>query len=408
MKEKLIENKLEFLNLLIILMHMMILFIGSIQAVYGIITLKKLSITLLLIAPVELILYIIYKIKNKNITKSEIIIYILFILSGLSLFGTTDLNTSIWGFTNRYEGLLMIYSYYIVFLITSTIKNKTYKDFITYFILLIGFTNFIYGLFQMDILGTNIIEIKQKWDYARGFQGNSMYYSSLIIMCYFIPLGKFLYNSKINIITVIIFTLAAIISGSMGLCVSTIIVFIFTIIKHIVKKEKNIIIKLIICLLIFLSVGGLFFIKERKYSKDIKELSKEISSTVKNKKVEESYGTGRIHIWENVIKKSKENLLFGVGIDNLYNSFNKKLIDKKSNLPVDKAHNEYLQKIVCEGIISGITYILFLAIIFKQNYKENNYLFMPFLAYTIQAFFNISVIRVAPFFWIITGLLNKE
>lgn len=109
----------------------------------------------------------------------------------------------------------------------------------------------------------------------------------------------------------------------------------------------------------------------------------------------------------------------GVGIDNYSLAFKPKLKDKKSGLIIDKAHNEYLQKILCEGIISGILYTVFMFYIFldKSNYNSSSLyfgLFLAFTAYCVQAFFNISVTRVAPFFYIILGLLlhnkieNKE
>ena len=68
-----------------------------------------------------------------------------------------------------------------------------------------------------------------------------------------------------------------------------------------------------------------------------------------------------------------------------------------------------------EGIFKCITYIIFLVwIFFKGIYviiKSNKVeplligLFLSFVGYSIQAFFNISVTRVAPIFFIICGLL---
>ena len=53
-----------------------------------------------------------------------------------------------------------------------------------------------------------------------------------------------------------------------------------------------------------------------------------------------------------------------------------------------------------------------LIIIVLNNYKSNDMiksiLFLGFFAYITQIFFSISVIRVAPIYWIILGLLMSE
>lgn len=81
---------------------------------------------------------------------------------------------------------------------------------------------------------------------------------------------------------------------------------------------------------------------------------------------------------------------------------------------VDKAHNEYLQIAVTLGFPALIFYVSFLFMIIIKSVKiilccKNNTItlciFAGFLAYIIQAFFNISVVSVAPVYWSVTGLL---
>ena len=88
----------------------------------------------------------------------------------------------------------------------------------------------------------------------------------------------------------------------------------------------------------------------------------------------------------------------------------------KNGFYIDKVHNEYLQKLVTEGIFSLITYMLLLLLLFIKSIKKITKnkdtllitLFISFLTYAIQAFFNISVICVAPLFYILMGLLASE
>ena len=80
--------------------------------------------------PVLIILYII---NYKKITYIDIITYILIILALVSTIFAQDINISIFGETNRNEGLLTILNYYFVFL---NVKNMERKAFLTVVFLL--------------------------------------------------------------------------------------------------------------------------------------------------------------------------------------------------------------------------------------------------------------------------------
>ena len=130
-------------------------------------------------------------------------------------------------------------------------------------------------------------------------------------------------------------------------------------------------------------------------------------------------GTGRIYIWKVALKNAPKYLLTGIGIDQFFYINDGKIIyDPITGNAIDKAHNEYLQILLTEGIFKCITYIVFLLwIFFKGVYviiKSKKIdplllgLFLSFTAYCVQAFFNISVTRVAPIFFIIGGLLLAQ
>ena len=141
---------------------------------------------------------------------------------------------------------------------------------------------------------------------------------------------------------------------------------------------------------------------------DILTLFGQTKNVIVESKVDDSYGSGRIFIWKNTIEKIKEAPITGYGIDNFAHAFNNNLfLDKRL---VDKAHNDYLQKALCEGIISGLVFVVFLLIIFfKRVFKNLSPIYygllLAFTGYSIQAFFNVSFINVAPIYFIIIGLL---
>ena len=67
-------------------------------------------------------------------------------------------------------------------------------------------------------------------------------------------------------------------------------------------------------------------------------------------------------IWKNTIKEVPNNLLHGVGVDNFLYAFNNGSLEGKE-MVYDKAHNEYLQILITEGIFSFISYLMLYTII---------------------------------------------
>ena len=67
---------------------------------------------------------------------------------------------------------------------------------------------------------------------------------------------------------------------------------------------------------------------------------------------------------------------------------------------------------VTQGIFSLISYLALFAIVtkkgIKHSFKQNEvFLVLPIIGYLVQAFFNISVIEVAPIFYIALGLCSS-
>ena len=423
--EKIVKN----LNFIVVMITIIFVLIGSILLTYRVINTLQYSYYLIGIGAFSVFLYIINKICNFKFSKLEITIIILAIFALLSLIGAIDYNTALWGRPNRREGLFVILSYYAIALITANVNNKKQTKIIIGSVLTVGFCNIIYGLMQTGWIEQSFLKIQSKWYYARGFNGNSMFYGSLLSICYPIVLGLFIKEKNIKKtiiygIMLIVYTFGTLLSGSMAVFLAEIIVFAYAFINcliQIIKKIKNKIkefetdiVKLIFSIGVFIVFTAIVGSKAKALSKDISEMYNQAVKITTQKKAEDSFGTGRIYIWRNTIPKIKEHFWFGVGIDNYLNAFDKPLIDKKSNGYVEKAHNEYLQIMLCEGVITGIVYIGFIMGVGVKNIKtkDNIYyaLLLGFACYSIQAFFGISITRVSPIYFIVIGLLigNKK
>ncbi|MDU5111354.1 MAG: O-antigen ligase family protein, partial [Clostridium sp.] len=79
---------------------------------------------------------------------------------------------------------------------------------------------------------------------------------------------------------------------------------------------------------------------------------------------------------------------------------------------IDKAHNEFLEYAVSNGIFNLIAYLSLISITIYNLWRDIKevkikVLFLTLIGYLVQSFFNISVIMVAPIFWIFLGYCNS-
>ena len=135
-------------------------------------------------------------------------------------------------------------------------------------------------------------------------------------------------------------------------------------------------------------------------------------------RVSDTFGSGRIHIWKNVLKKIPENLWFGTGPDTMSHAkleaFTRYDANKGVELvaEIDTAHNEYLNILFHQGVFALLAYLAALIIAAVKWIKRGNATAAgaacgaAVLCYCIQAFFGISMFLTAPFFWMTLGLLD--
>ncbi len=408
------------------IIFMFILFGLGILSSYDFLYSDFISNTVVFFGVVGLILYLIYTFMNKSTRKWDLFVILMMFFGYLSYYNAFDKKVALRGFLMGREGMFVIYSYYIFFLLASILKDKKLKNHIVILLTCFGVMQVLYGLFQ--VLGINNIlgiEVVANWKYASGFVFNSNFFGSYTVIMCGLWLAKCFVeeNNKLrNFMLLDIFLLGLFMSGAMSAFVALLGMIIFIVIFLLIKKRtmiKEIGKKLLLCIIsIFTIYGLLMFGTNSDLNKDINELYNQTLSTAKGE-VDESFGTGRIYIWKEAFKYLPEYIYTGIGIDNfaylghrdgtyIYDSA------KKDNI-IYKAHNEYLQVLTTEGIFMFIVYLLFLGTIMiltiKKIFKDkvNDSLiysfFISFLGYCIQAFFNISMTLIAPIFYMICGLL---
>ena len=362
--------------------------------------------------PIFIVLYIINLI-YKKITYVDIITYILIILALISTVFAQNINISIFGETNRNEGLLTILNYYFVFLNVKNIDNKNFKEKIINLFFILGLIQVVYAFLQV-YTDFSFIKHFSKSYMAMGLCGNPNFFGSYMVLLVLISSVLYLLNKKnIYLILSIIYALGLYLASSTAPFIGFLLGLIFLIIVYFKNINKVNLIKLIVLLTALFFINDYFLnlryetIKENNRRYNIKyEITDTVNSIV-SKNEEYNYGSSRIRLWKNLIPIAKKYYLFGCGLDNL-----RVVYPQDKGLIYDKAHNVYYQMLITNGIFALINYCLLCLIIFIKGFKfkDSFYiaLFISFIGYCIQAFGNISVIDVAPYFFIILGLLYSK
>lgn len=410
----------ELLLPLYVILNLIYITLGSVLCTLRIIKYINYSrgyIVFLILNILVLITMLIIKKRRKekiDFIKHDIFLLLIIIFSIISVIFSINKNVSIFGFKGRYEGILIILYYFSIYFISTNIEKK-HKKLIIYFLLFIGVINTIYGVFQILELKHIVIRYSRwKTVWATGFVSNPNFLGTLELLCLSYTIGLFIDEERIQSkiiygLLVFIFMIGLLISNAMSTVVGLIIVLIYLLV-YLIKNKK---LKYFIIVLLILLTSTLLITKANKTTL-IKDLVKTKNETIEISKgnLNDKYGTNRVFIWKNTIKRVPNHIITGAGIDNFYYAFGEKPL-KDNKWTYDKAHNEYLQILITEGIFALMSYLLLFGWITIKgtinNYKNKEiYLILPVIGYLTQAFFNISVIEVAPFFYISLGLLVER
>ncbi len=415
MKKKIKDNLIE----IYLCLNILFVFINSFLFYSNTIKYEDFGKELIYASFINLIVCLIIFIRRKFIKKKykfnilDIIVLLILLFGLISVKYALFSRYALEGLPRRYEGFYAILYYFTLFYISSFIKKKN-KKYIAYTIIFTGVIQAIFGYLQITQSGVVEVIDNDGIIWAIGFTNNPNFFGSYMLLSLSFVLGLFINEKErtkeiIFGALVLILTIGLLASNTLscvvGLFVELLILLIYCIKTKIVKK-------LIIPIIIIFSM---FIILDKC---NITTLTQDILKT-KNETVEiakgnvnERYGTQRIAIWKGVLEIVPDNLIHGVGIDNLGLAYDggPLIIGRKL---VDKAHNELLQILVTEGIFCLLCYLaLYGIILFKGTIrtfkKKEIYLLLPVVGYIVQSMFNISVIEVAPIFYISLGLLIER
>ena len=334
---------------------------------------------------------------------------------------------------NKGEGYFSLLAYYMIFLMTMLLKEKRYlcmllKAFLLFgsIISLIGVLQFT-GVYRFGFLYQGMAYVPMR---------NPNFYGAFAVLFTGVAMGGYFVYDEISEITclfkrwnrgfwycMVIVGYIACISASSGLVyVGLIMMLLLYLFCEFVSGRKSylsffcLLIGLIITIILFNFISGGNVIGELgSVGLQIQEEGSVFGDHV---------GSSRMLIWKQTMALLPEYGWFGCGLEQL-GGLCMETCGSSNAIQFDKAHNEYLNIWVTEGIFALIFYLVFLFMLFfagiKQFWKGKNktaekrecgviskIAFFAFFGYIAQAFFNISVVQVAPYFWIICGLLYRR
>ena len=363
---------------------------------------------------------------NKRIVLSDIFIILSIAFCFISIIFSKNIKKSLFGEYGYSESPLQVLAYFSLFFMCTLIyKESNRKIILKTFIFLAIFESIIAFLQNFNLWITPSIfdsywhEFKHM---AFGLTEHCNFFAAIAIIFTGICAGKFIYekNKFKSYIYIILSTIC---------CLSTLFTYtrigwvgIFSILFAIIFIEillykinnntqfkshrKKFFIILLIFLICFLAVG----ISSGQLFEDIFNSARELTSDFEN------FGTKRGTIWKVGLYSLKYYPLTGTGFDNYRYSF--QIYPENFGWSQNKGHNEYIHTFVTQGIFSGINYLIFAiySCLFPlKNFLKGNSEFaksnltkiflIALFAYLVQALFNSSITNVAPYKWILMGLL---
>lgn len=353
------------------------------------------------------------------------------IVGVFSLIVSDNIWISVYGASVRGEGLFSILTYYSIFFIVALLREEKYRRRLLFFFIIFGCLVSVLGILQY----IGVYEENQRFPHmACVMMRNPNFYGAFATLFTGVAVGGYcIYNEESRVthpfrwcnrfvwyVMVVLGFSACICASSSLVYAGIIMMLLLYFFLEIISGRKGflsliiLVVSLVVLVFLFNLVHGGSAVSE-------------ITSVGNQIKAEGSIfgdgvGSSRMLIWKQTVALIPKYWLFGCGIERLsMHCF--EMYKGDVAMYFDKAHNEYLNLWVTEGIFALIFYLVFLFCLFipgvkrfagkkKQTISEcdeiSKIVLFAFFGYIAQACFNISVVQVAPYFWLICGLLYNR
>ncbi|MBD2866179.1 O-antigen ligase family protein [Paenibacillus oceani] len=360
----------------------------------------------------------------EQLGKAEWLLLLLLLLVGVST--VQSLQISLVGYLTEHNGILVMFSYALLFMIASRFVHPDWHQKIINFLAISASLCSVYGIAQH--YGTNLLSQDIVMDYAYknrsfSFFDNPDYFGAFLVLAVIMVFTLYLAADKrINelLYLFILCLLGVALLGSetrsawlgslIGLLMLSVLV---------AWKRKDLWKKWIaVFIVIILTFVVMNIFSQQDYLARAKSIVEDVHKIATNVD-SNTAGATRWYIWKITLPLIKEYFWFGSGPNTFHLVFHPG-IDPDfwkylSGGPIYDVNNDYLHIALTLGVPALMVYLLFLAVILYNGFHSAKVLsgerqiiaygcLAAITGYLVQAFFNISVVSVAPYFWIILGI----
>lgn len=350
---------------------------------------------------------------------ADVMLLLLAIWGILSTCFAVDKDIALYGAETRNEGLFAWFAYYICFYCVTQLSKKEKKACISTFSVC-GFLMLLTGLI-CSYTGVGITLSNRVMAFAPLLHHNM--YAGFGVLYLGVHMGRTFFEQdkkrRLYAALASIIAIAAIICSTSTLGYISAVFMLLVVIAMCVlfDRDKGGIFwkRVLMCSFILVAAAAVLVPVINETNGQI--LSEDVQSNsqmIEEEGVVNGALNGRLDHWLAGIRALPDYGLFGVGIDN----YKKILKDYNGygRYKVSTAHNEYIQLALTEGVPALVFYLCLLFIVFFAGIRQwrdakesgdwlNRALFIAFMGYICQAFVNFSSVAVAPFFWIIMGMI---
>ncbi|MBQ5319631.1 MAG: O-antigen ligase family protein [Oscillospiraceae bacterium] len=349
-----------------------------------------------------------------------------------------NINTALLGELGRYEGLLALFAYFGIFLLATAVMKYSSVKIIFDILVGAGIVQAIVAVMQhipwdfpSDFRKLPALLLLKDVHLSSGLSDSPIFYGSFLTIVSAVAIAGAIYDKNITRARVygvssVLFFLTGLFTSSVipliGIGTTLVVTLVLELTagnggtkfdSGILKSSGK---RLAALIAAFAVVFGIVFAAQGIYLRD-----KAIAYTDAFNRLFITAGSPSFvneqSLWEIGAERSvtmiKEHPILGVGPDMFAkNQFSGSLVVDS----IDRSYNEYLYIAATRGIPSLLMYLVLLGATIirlvkdlKQFASDREKWFRPALltaviAYSVQAFFSVSAVTVAPFFWLLLGI----
>lgn len=320
--------------------------------------------------------------------------------------------------------------YFFMFFAGTRIKSPEYRRRLLAVLLLVEAIHGVVAFLQTFDIEIAYCLLTRHPGAAYGLTMNSNFYGSLSVFMLAGVSGAFLFAdefSKSKFVKILLALFAGFVFYTMMgsrarlALVGFAVMVLFYVVSGLVMLKGNIdravlkryFIRLLILLAVFAAVFAVTHLLTDYVSEEIQRTQMEVEG-----KLDNGIGSDRLLLWKCGLQTVPRHWATGIGLDNFPQVFYELYGNVELPFFRNNAHNEFIQVLVTQGVFASLGYIFIyvrtavinVRRIFGGDEEKSRALYWVFLGmfvtYAAQSFFSVSVISVAPCFWLVLGILN--